>query len=967
MKKTFLRLLISISLILFIQPIKCKADNITKASNHYVAHITENTSYLQVESDYYKVSGVNEGVFSIEQDGKFEFWKVAGVQLFPSDWENSSIHIYGGKPYFNSGVCPMVSSKPDLQGKKRWNLLYLNGSVKELASSYTEITPFNDGLAIAKQKVEGKYGSEVQCFYINTKGEKAYPHLILKGNGKDAMRPLRNGLRAFCERKDLSQGGYAWGYIDAKGNVVIPAKYLKATDFSEGYAWVETTNYQLQLIDKTGKVILNQSQSYYYSDVVNGKFCLRKTAYDNVEYFDITGKKLGEFINGLPYYNGYAFVEVGSEYNSEVKLIGENATIERHFPVEMFQGYVISKMKFSPLGTAVYKDSQNNWILNHKGDIIISNNKENYNRISGFENFTSDGYALMTDIRLDDIRYKGIINERGELVWLFSTECTTNINLNTSLLAATGTNKGALGHNDTANEGDSPTKESISAEVEISPSNEALRYRDIADKKHKLAVECYPTEAGTAEISPDKSEFEHGEMATLNVTANNGWEIDSVSRDSYRYAVPVIGEAFAVTSDMNLIVYFKKADRKHKLTVECDPVGVGTAEIVPNKSVFEHGEKATLNVTANFGWEVDYVSVNPERCAVPVIGEAFAVTSNMAITVHFKKSDRKKHKLRVEYYPPKGGTVSIYPPKDEYDHNEKVTISPKPNKGWVISDIVGPNDPKIKNGEPFPVTADEDITIYFINEDSVKTPPCTNIYQGTKLKFLKDKTWSRDAEIYAEISAKPNISTPYGDNTYGFITAMIDPSERLVMDQVSAHLFVAPLKICGYQYDKVSERHWMVLEGGANVAGSIVPNNKKQGKMGDVFLTLILSLNKSQVSLTPRHYRLEMLEFNPKNGEFTCGEMQTFSIQYGWLDGGDIKLEEAKEGFLMSTYDKGLPADFFKGTKMKVASKRNDVHWYPTEEWFYNESDKPAMPEVIDKLNDEYRTLKTDYQKVFGK
>ena len=49
----------------------------------------------------------------------------------------------------------------------------------------------------------------------------------------------------------------------------------------------------------------------------------------------------------------------------------------------------------------------------------------------------------------------------------------------------------------------------------------------------------------------------------------------------------------------------------------------------------------------------------------------------------------------------------------------------------------------------------------------------------------------------------------------------------------------------------------------------------------------------SSPQVTPRHYRIEMLDYNEETGEFTCGRLQTYSSEYGWLDGGDERLGSA--------------------------------------------------------------------------
>ena len=759
--------------------------------------ISENTKYLRVDPLHDNTIGdVHEGVFAIDHRGKYEFWCVTGELLYGPEWTNPTLR-YGDFPYFNSGVCPMVSIKADANGKYRWHLLYLDGSVKELDPTYTAITPFKDGLAVLTQTVNYKK----QYCYINVRGEKVYPHIKLNGDAKDAMRPLKDGLRAF--RALVNGFQFAWGYMDANGKVVIPAKYFSATDFSEGYAWVKTcevgpgnvTTQELMLIDKTGKVVLNPGYHEYYSDVVNGKYYLVKGNRSNYEYYDITGKKLGEFNNGMPYYDGYAFVEVDVDGgNDGVKLIGENAEIVRHFSFDRFVAYILDQMTFSPLGTVVYNDMNDAHILNNKGDILITAYEgEGYDRISGFHNFTADGYARMTNIMMNGKDYKGIINTKAELVWLFSEESYTKEWPGWPMPPGPGP----------WNPGTPTPPQPPKPPVPGPPIGPKVRKQ----QQYKITVKCEPAEGGTASISPNKS-FLYGDHTTLKVKANKDWGIRSIVSDAEGYAVPKVGEPFAVTTDMNL-------------------------------------------------------------------------------------------------------------------------------------------------------------TVNFVKKDTTDVPQHTNAYQGVKSKFIENRDWSRDVEIYAEISATPNVSTPYGDNTYGFITAMMNPNEQLDMPDFTAHLFCAPLNICGYQYDKTSNRHWMVMEGGAYAVGNLLVHPEGAGGLAALYFTMVMAFDGfSDFALTPRRYRMEMLDYNEETGEFTCGAMQTFSRLYGWLPAEDKRLEEKQQGVFVKATDSGLPADLFQGAQMKVAKKRNDVYWYPSAKWY--KDDENALKQAIENLGNMYRTLETEYDQMFA-
>ena len=769
----------------------------TVEPKYLTPYISGNTKFLKIDESYITdswFSSVYEGVFCFKKNHKYEFWQVTGERLYAAEWEYPDLS-YGKHPYFNSGVCPMVSSKPDANGKKRWHLLYLDGSVKELDPTYKEISFFQDGLAILTQTVNYKN----EYYYINVRGEKVFTHLNIYGDHDEALRPLRCGMRAFLDRET-----HKWGYIDANGKVVLPAKYLYAKDFSEGYAWVSCSENdlasegQLLLIDKTGKVVFNTElkagkygYSIYCSDVVNGRFYVKKGAYDNVTYYDITGRKLGTFSDGKPFCNNYAFVnkDEGGIVGS-IKVINSEGAIVRSFTFDRMHS--IDKTNFSPLGTAVYSDMDDEYFHDAKGDILISAyDGEYYDGISGFENFTADGYALVKNIEFNNKKYVGLMNTKAEMEWLFS---------NTD-------------------------------------------YADNWDDWPRDPIDTIDT-IGIRDPVPQPRDPEDGPIG------------------------PKV-----------------RQKQEYKVTVKCEPAKGGTASISPAKT-FLYGDMTTLTAKANKNWGISGVTSNAKGYDVPNLNEPFAVTTDMELTVHF------------------------------------------------------------------------------LEEDTVDVPQHTNAFQGTKRKFIENKEWSKDTEIYAEISQEPNISTPYGDNTYGFITAMIDPSEQLIMPDFTAYLFTAPMKICGYQHDKTTDRHWMVIEGGAYAVGNLQVHPEGAGGLAAFYFTAILAFNGySDFSIIPRRYRLEMLDYNQETGEFTCGMMQTFSGTYGWLDADDDRLKVKEQGFFMTAVDKGLPGDLFNGATLKVAKKRNDVHWYPSVKWY--KDDENAMKVGIESLGNAYRSLETEYDKLF--
>ena len=265
--------------------------------------------------------------------------------------------------------------------------------------------------------------------------------------------------------------------------------------------------------------------------------------------------------------------------------------------------------------------------------------------------------------------------------------------------------------------------------------------------------------------------------------------------------------------------------------------------------------------------------------------------------------------------------------------------------------------------ESFTVMQDLDITVHFIKKDDEEAPPATNCFMGSKQYSLSDEV-DVTVDIYAELSSSSDIVSPYGDATYGYIVTMFDPTQRYITEELSTYIFSAPLKVHSYQYDEQNDRRWLVVDGGSFTFGNLklLPNG------GNAFDAMIISMmfafdGFSSPSITPRHYRIEMLDYDEATGEFTCGKLQTFSPKYGWLWGGDERLRETTKGVFVTMYDQGLPDTLFEGARMKTAPKRNDVWWYPPLVWYNGE--QSALDNAVELMGKSYRGFTSEYDKLF--
>lgn len=322
-----------------------------------------------------------------------------------------------------------------------------------------------------------------------------------------------------------------------------------------------------------------------------------------------------------------------------------------------------------------------------------------------------------------------------------------------------------------------------------------------------------------------------------------------------------------------------------------------------------------------------------------------------------------KYKVAVAANPKEGGIVNISP-VGSFGYGDYATVTASANEGWAVGYVStsakGSNPPQA--GIPFPVTADQTLTVHFIKKDEDKKPDNIGSFQGSVSLKIDDEI-SYSIPVYLQLS--DDGSTPYGPDTYGFMSVMFDPTQRYTDKNhaFAISLYAAPLKVCGVQTDPTSGRKWLVLDGGSVSAHDLKINPGGGGIYGMLMNMMIGFDGFSSVNSKPRHYRVEMCDFDAKTGEFTAGMLETFLPSAGgWVSGNDTRLHDTRNGMFGSFTDKGYPADFLKGVRFSKAAARNDIQWYPPESWSQN---KNAYQQLMEAMGAAYRTARSDYYRMF--
>ncbi len=513
-----------------------------------VPHLTPETHFMQKKiGNIRNLGDPAEGIFTIQEYNRdlgyasyYGFYGVDGRYLFAPEWMAPS----GGEtPRFNGGACIAKWGRKNAAGKEPLCILYADASVKELPVTWEEATQFYDGVA----KVFMRDGRTEQVFYINTQGEKVWPALAytydisVKGSSmsiKEGMHPIREGLRAYFDNKTSR-----WGYLDDKGNVAIPAKFLGARDFAGGYALVIVKGERdyPAFIDRDGKEVVKpdlQAPTLQYaanlSDVADGMYCIVKDG-SNTVYYDMTGKEVQRYNQGAPFFCDYAFVRPASNEN----VVAVNAkfdAVRRVYPkdVDMIRQ---GSMLYCPDWGVVTVDEK--YVYSADGTMRLQGTGE-YGTMVG--QFSPEGHAkTLACLFADNKKYEyyGITDLEGNLLVVFSDEEEAG-----GGWAITPRPKKPMPI-------DLPP---IGGLPPFDPGPQGPK--DYQSATYEVCINVYPEGAGTV---TGAGKYKYGDKVRLRGSAKQGWVVADVVSDnpSTLYGS---GTDYEVRGDGCLTVYFAELE-----------------------------------------------------------------------------------------------------------------------------------------------------------------------------------------------------------------------------------------------------------------------------------------------------------------------------------------------------------------------------------------------------------------------
>lgn len=228
----------------------------------------------------------------------------------------------------------------------KWGYMDKNGRYV-IRPVFQEAQDFQEnGLAIVKKG--NLYGviNEKFDYVVPPKYETIYPfsegraqviddqgYRVIDEKGKELTKKSYSYIGKYSDSRavvadTMEDGSYLYGYLDKKGNEVIPIQYEVAQDFYNGKAVVSIKEKEHALIDQNGRVL--QTYPYYSVGALReGKMPFQKEMMDPFGYINEKGEVLirPQFRTAEPFQDGRAIVSVENNHWNRYGLIDQNGQI----------------------------------------------------------------------------------------------------------------------------------------------------------------------------------------------------------------------------------------------------------------------------------------------------------------------------------------------------------------------------------------------------------------------------------------------------------------------------------------------------------------------------------------------------------------------------------------------------------------------------------------------------------------
>ena len=375
---------------------------------------------------------ITEGLIKLRKEYKLAYVNLQGQYVYGFDLKMQAVDMSSDYSGLFSCAAGVMSPKDGSYSLSPAILCQAGKMLMLDNTSYTKISDFVDGIAVAIKKVTPAGSSYPQDFlvYLNPQGKEVYTALSAKIEStfgfKLAAAPLSEGLRAYCNAATNQ-----YGYIDANGKVIIAAKYAVAMPFSDGLAVVavQESKYAPKFwgfIDKTGKEVIPCTYKQQPSGFSEG-FAVVRTASNSWEdgaiFINKTGQKVSpDYKTANPFFGGYA---LASNQYGKAMVIDKNFNVLKtiDFPTDQLNNDNLRISEKNPFGLKFIDGiAAVRWVDDGfpYGNLITSDGNTLFeaNSRNAMWNFYNGTLALCR-YKIDGEEILGFVNKKGEFVIYF--------------------------------------------------------------------------------------------------------------------------------------------------------------------------------------------------------------------------------------------------------------------------------------------------------------------------------------------------------------------------------------------------------------------------------------------------------------------------------------------------------------------------------------------------------------------
>ncbi|MCR4965200.1 MAG: WG repeat-containing protein [Bacteroidales bacterium] len=333
-----------------------------------------------------------------------------------------------------------------------------------------------------------------------------------------------------------------------------------------------------------------------------------------------------------------------------------------------------------------------------------------------------------------------------------------------------------------------------------------------------------------------------------------------------------------------------------------------------------------------------------------------------------KTTHRMEYTVSVTGSPAEGGTVRG---AGKYHLGDNVPLGATPKEGWKVSGWECTTPGYYNSKLPAGVTINgRDLAFVakftkIPEKDSIEEVSNTGHYVAHQDGMTKSDV-AISFDVYMEMSAAKDIESPYGKETYGFLTCMLDGNHTYTVEQLvngkpgslSFKMFFVPMKISGIIKENDGKRY-LVLDGGQYLCSDVQLNC--DDPLAALYINSIMNSEGTFGTVSTGRYRLELTEYDENTGECTFGELYRFHPDLGWVVAENFPKKTKNTFYGSKSVDNSIIGDLFKGLKMKLCEKKA-VEFAPPQGWV-----KEGYDDITAKLFQQMRSLTTDWDLYFSK